>query len=201
MNPCCAKYFRIATTNVQYSAGLSSETKWWPRQSVNGVVPQCLRYVRLPDNFVMFGPCWHRWATIQASVCAQRLRVECHHRRAPEHAARHSKGSWRGFNGVVWVLHSDFSRRDLSEVYGPRTTCYKRFVRCGGLVSGIKSWTRWPPGAVRRSFPKARTQPHTSNWASISESAVFGVSCAGNWARWSLNKTPRLNPSSATRAA
>ena len=100
----------------------------------------------------------------------------------------------------------------------------------GGLVSGIISWTRWPPvmmqavqmidaSAVRkhhqachrpphracdkspRSFSKARTQPHTSNCASISESAVFGVSCAGNWARWSLNKTPRLNPSSATTAA
>ena len=61
MNPCCAKSFRIATTNVQCSSGSSSETKWLPGQFVNSDVPQCRRYVRLADYFVMFGPyCWHR---------------------------------------------------------------------------------------------------------------------------------------------
>ncbi len=35
----------------------------------------------------------------------------------------------RVLNGVVWVLRSGAPWRDLPERYGPRTTCYNRFVR------------------------------------------------------------------------
>jgi transposase len=35
----------------------------------------------------------------------------------------------RVLNGIFWVLQSGAPWRDLPEVYGPRTTCYNRFVR------------------------------------------------------------------------
>ena len=35
----------------------------------------------------------------------------------------------RVLNGIFWVLRSDAPWRDLPERYGPRTTCYNRFVR------------------------------------------------------------------------
>ena len=33
------------------------------------------------------------------------------------------------FNGIFWVLRSGAPWRDLPVCYGPRTTCYNRFVR------------------------------------------------------------------------
>jgi transposase len=35
----------------------------------------------------------------------------------------------RLLNGIFWVLRSGAPWRDLPERYGPRTTCYNRFVR------------------------------------------------------------------------
>jgi transposase len=35
----------------------------------------------------------------------------------------------RVLNGIFWVLRSGAPWRDLREGYGPRTTCYNRFVR------------------------------------------------------------------------
>src|SRR5258707_11764086 len=35
----------------------------------------------------------------------------------------------RVLNGIFWVLRSGAPLRDLPERYGPRTTCYNRFVR------------------------------------------------------------------------
>ena len=35
----------------------------------------------------------------------------------------------RVLNGILWVLRSAAPWRDLPERYGPRTTCYNRFVR------------------------------------------------------------------------
>jgi transposase len=32
-------------------------------------------------------------------------------------------------NGIFWVLRSGAPWRDMPERYGPRTTCYNRFVR------------------------------------------------------------------------
>jgi transposase len=38
-------------------------------------------------------------------------------------------GDRRTLNGICWVLRSGTPWRDLPEAYGPRTTCYNRFVR------------------------------------------------------------------------
>jgi transposase len=35
----------------------------------------------------------------------------------------------RVLNGICWVLRSGAPWRDLPHCYGPRTTCYNRFVR------------------------------------------------------------------------
>ena len=35
----------------------------------------------------------------------------------------------RVLNGIFWVLRSGAPWRDLPATYGPRTTCYNRFVR------------------------------------------------------------------------
>lgn len=35
----------------------------------------------------------------------------------------------RVLNGIFWILRSGAPWRDLPERYGPRTTCYNRFVR------------------------------------------------------------------------
>ncbi|MGY4474513.1 transposase [Bradyrhizobium sp. USDA 3364] len=35
----------------------------------------------------------------------------------------------RVLNGIFWVLRSGAPWRDVPEKYGPRTTCYNRFVR------------------------------------------------------------------------
>ena len=44
----------------------------------------------------------------------------------------------RVLNGIFWVLRSGAPWRDLPERYGPRTTCYNRFVRW--RVAGV--WDR-----------------------------------------------------------
>ena len=56
----------------------------------------------------------------------------------------------RVLNGIFWVLRSGAPWRDLPATYGPRTTCYNRFVVGGGLVSGTRSWMRWLPVMTRR---------------------------------------------------
>ena len=45
----------------------------------------------------------------------------------------------RVLNGIFWVLRSGAPWRDLPGIYGPRTTCYNRFVRWrrAGVWSGI----------------------------------------------------------------
>ena len=45
----------------------------------------------------------------------------------------------RVLNGIFWVLRSGAPWRDLPEAYGPRTTCYNRFVRWQGQASGEAS--------------------------------------------------------------
>jgi transposase len=54
----------------------------------------------------------------------------------------------RVLNGIFWVLHEV---RHLPDTYGPRITCYNRFVRwrrAGRLGPG--SWKRWLPVMTRR---------------------------------------------------
>jgi len=45
----------------------------------------------------------------------------------------------RVLNGIFWILRSGAPWRDLSERYGPYTTCYNRFVRwrCAGVWDRI----------------------------------------------------------------
>jgi Putative transposase of IS4/5 family (DUF4096) len=42
----------------------------------------------------------------------------------------------RVLDGIFWVLRSGAPWRDLPEAFGSYTTCYNRFVRWRGLVSG-----------------------------------------------------------------
>jgi len=42
----------------------------------------------------------------------------------------------RVLNGIFWVLRSGAPWRDLPKTYGPRTTCYNRFVRAAGWCMG-----------------------------------------------------------------
>jgi transposase len=56
----------------------------------------------------------------------------------------------RVLNGIFWVLRSGAPWRDLPVSYGPRTTCYNRFVRWRQAASGTGSWMHWPQVATRR---------------------------------------------------
>ena len=56
----------------------------------------------------------------------------------------------RVLNGIFWVLRSGAPWRDLPASYGPRTTCYNRFVRWRQAAFGAGSWMRWPPVMTRR---------------------------------------------------
>lgn len=48
----------------------------------------------------------------------------------------------RVLNGIFRVLRSGAPWRDLPERYGPRTTCYNRFVRWRKAGNGIGWWMR-----------------------------------------------------------
>ena len=56
----------------------------------------------------------------------------------------------RVLNGIFWALRSGALWRDLPEIYGPRTTCYNRFVRWRRAGVWDPSWRRWPPLMMRR---------------------------------------------------
>jgi len=47
----------------------------------------------------------------------------------------------RVLNGIFWVLRSGAPWRDLPETYGPRTTCYNRFVRWLSRSRPVKRMT------------------------------------------------------------
>ena len=56
--------------------------------------------------------------------------MERHQAVAPEQAARYCQGGRPAHSQRhLWVLRSGALWRDLPETYGPRTTCYNRFVR------------------------------------------------------------------------
>ena len=64
------------------------------------------------------------------SCATKRLRMGDHQINAAKQAARGSAvNDRRVLNGIFWVLRSGAPWRDLPENYGPRTTCYNRFVR------------------------------------------------------------------------
>ena len=53
----------------------------------------------------------------------------------------------RVLNGIFWVLRSGAPWRDLPQIYGPRTTCYNRFIR-------------WQRAGIWRSIMKALATVH-----------------------------------------
>jgi transposase len=58
----------------------------------------------------------------------------------------------RVLNGIFWVLRSGAPWRDLPAIYGPRSTCYNRFVRWrrAGIWEGImKALTAAQDAAVQ----------------------------------------------------
>jgi transposase len=57
----------------------------------------------------------------------------------------------RVLNGIFWVLRSGAPWRDLPVCYGPRTTCYNRFVRWRRPEHGARLWTPLPPLMMRPS--------------------------------------------------
>ena len=65
----------------------------------------------------------------------------------------------RVLNGIFWVLRSGAPWRDLPERYGPRTTCYNRFVR-------------WRKAGVWHRFMDAITVAHDSDIPMIDSTSV-----------------------------
>jgi transposase len=56
----------------------------------------------------------------------------------------------RVLNGVFWIWRSGAPWRNLPKSYGPKTTCYNRFVRWWQAGVWTKSRMRWPPLMMRR---------------------------------------------------
>ena len=65
----------------------------------------------------------------------------------------------RVLNGIFWVLRSGAPWRDLPERYGPRTTCYNRFVR-------------WRKGGVWDRLMDAITAVHEGDIQMIDSTSV-----------------------------
>jgi transposase len=65
----------------------------------------------------------------------------------------------RVLNGIFWMLRSGAPWRDLPERYGPRTTCYNRFVR-------------WRKAGVWDRLMDAITKAHDGNVQMIDTSIV-----------------------------
>ena len=69
----------------------------------------------------------------------------------------------RMLNGIFWVLRSGAPWRDLPERYGPRTTCYNRFVR-------------WRKAGVWDRLMDAITVAHDGDIQMIDSTSVRGPS-------------------------
>jgi len=65
----------------------------------------------------------------------------------------------RVLNGIFWVLRSGAPWRDLPPIYGPRTTCYNRFVR-------------WRRAGIWDSILQALTRAHDAGVRMIDTSMV-----------------------------
>jgi transposase len=82
----------------------------------------------------------------------------------------------RVLNGIFWVLRSDAPRRDLPERYGPRTTCYNRFVRWqragvwGRLMDAIRTPQHSGIQMIDSTSVRAHQQAATANSGSSDHS-------------------------------
>jgi transposase len=87
----------------------------------------------------------------------------------------------RVLNGIFWVLRSGAPWRDLPDGYGPRTTCYNRFLR--GRRAGV--WDRLMDAVaavhdggiqmIVSASLRAHQQSATISGAQITVSVVVGV--------------------------
>jgi len=82
----------------------------------------------------------------------------------------------RVLNGIFWVLRSGAPWRDLPAVYGPRTTCYNRFVRwrrAGVWESIMRALTVAQYAAVQMiDTSMVRVHQHAACIADSTEQAV-----------------------------
>jgi len=102
----------------------------------------------------------------------------------------------RVLNGIFWILRSGAPWRDLPEQYGPRTTCYNRFVR-------------WRKAGVWDRLMDAITKAHDGTVQMIDTSIVRvhqqgatakrGVEIIVSVARFRMGRSPttRAHPSTS----
>jgi len=79
----------------------------------------------------------------------------------------------RVLNGIFWVLRSGAPWRDLPQAYGPRTTCYNRFVR-------------WRRAGVWDQIMNALTAGHDAAVQMIDTSVVRVQGPSSRGERWRL---------------
>jgi len=82
----------------------------------------------------------------------------------------------RVLNGIFWVLRSGAPWRDLPQAYGPRTTCYNRFVRW--RQAGV--WDRIIMDALAAGHDAAVQMIDTSVFEARSPSPAAGVTTDGS---------------------
>jgi transposase len=99
----------------------------------------------------------------------------------------------RVLNGIFWVLRSGAPWRDLPEAYGPRTTCYNRFVRWrqAGVWDRIMDALAAGHDAAVQMIDTSvvRVHQHGACIAGI-ERNIWAGREAGSPARFTLSSTP-----------
>src|SRR6476619_6970823 len=82
----------------------------------------------------------------------------------------------RVLNGIFWILRSSAPWRDLPAVYGPRATCYNRFVRWrrAGVWDSIMAALATAPNAAVQMIDTSmvRVHQHASCIADSGKEAV-----------------------------
>ena len=87
----------------------------------------------------------------------------------------------RVLNGIFWILRSGAPWRDLPETYGPRTTCYNRFVRWrqAGVWDRIMDALAAGHDAAVQMIDTSVVRVHSTEPASGQQSSRYG-----SLARW-----------------
>ena len=89
----------------------------------------------------------------------------------------------RVLNGIFWVLRTGAPWRALPSVYGPRTTCYNRFVRwrrAGVWDRLLEAVTAAYDGEVQMiDSTSVRVHQHAANAKKATRIAVWAAPAAG----------------------
>jgi transposase len=82
----------------------------------------------------------------------------------------------RVLNGIFWVLRSGAPWRDLPEDYGPRTTCYNRFIRWqrAGIWTNIMNALAAAHDATVQMIDTSMVRVH-QHAACVADSAIQSV--------------------------